>query len=164
MKKEILILTIVSLMIFRCNKNNCNPEITIPTWYEGKEIVVTYDSIYQRNEYNIEDGVNILFEYNHAGQQCDDVYDDEWGEILTFEIDKKIIDFEFVDSNIITTKCFYQEYGAWVRHNRYQIKDGIIKGKKISEDKWEITVSVSTTPIFSNETPQAIKFKQIFNK
>ncbi len=164
MNKNIITLTILGVIIFGCDKNNCNPETIIATWSEGKEINIMYDSLYQRLDYNVDNGENLLFVYNHTGQQCDYIMDDEWGESLIFEINYLNAKFEFVDSNIILTKCFYQEYGAWVRHNRYQVKDGIIKGKKISEDKWEITVSVITTPIFPDEKAKIIEFKKSFSK
>jgi hypothetical protein len=162
-------LGLICLLIFiglsSCNKKddeNCNPEKINTKWTLGKEIIVNYNAEYQRNEYSILDGENILFEYDHSGAECDDIYDDEWGENLTFIINKETKGFELLDGDIVDIKCFYQEYGAWVRHNQHQIKDGIIKGKKISENTWEINVSVLTTPIFTDEQPKKIEFTRIF--
>ena len=164
-------LGLICLWIFiglsSCNKEddeNCNPESTNSKWTLGKDIIVNYQAEYLRNEYVIVDGENILFQYNHSGAQCDDVYDDEWGEGLTFVISNESTDFEFANEEIVDIKCFYQQYGAWVRHNQYQIKDGIIKGKRISENKWKINVSVTTTPLFTDEQPKKFEFSSIFSK
>lgn len=150
-----------------CDKKddiNCYPESINANWTLGKEIIVTYNAEFQRNEYNILNGENILFEYNHSGAQCDDILDDEWGEKLTFIINKETTDFELKDGDVINIKCFYQEYGVWVNHNQYQIKEGTIKGKKLSENIWEINVSVLTTPLFANEQPKNIKYTITFGK
>ena len=130
----------------------------------GKEIVVGYNTEFERNDHNIINGENRLFEYNHSGAQCDDIYDDEWAENLTFRINNETTNFEFTNGEIITTNCFYQETGAWVLHNPYQINDGTIKGEKISESEWKIIVSVITTPLFINEQPKSIEFTEIFSE
>lgn len=167
MKKIIYIGLLILVGFSSCNVNNdenCNPEKVNSKWSLGKEIIVNYNTDYQRNEYSIVNGENRLFEYNHSGAQCDDVLDDEWGEKLTFIINNATSNFEFVNENILEIKCFYQQYGAWVRHGQYQIKDGTIKGEKISENEWEITVSIVTSPLLTDEQPIMIEFTEIFSQ
>ena len=136
-----LFLLVLAAGMISCNADdsNCVPETIHLNWTKDKTILVEYNSEFQRNDYNIVNGENWLFEYNRSGAQCEDIFDDEWGEVLTFEIDKNSDDFEFVDENMLQTNCFYRQYGAWVRHNQYQIKDGMIKGEKKSANEWEIT-------------------------
>jgi hypothetical protein len=167
MTQKIITGIFIIIGLISCNNDddeNCHPESVSSSWTLGKEIVVEYNSEYESNDYNVTDGDNRLFEYNHSGAQCDDIADDEWGEKLTFVINQETTDFEFVNEDIVETKCFYQEYGAWVRHNKYQIKDGTIKGEKISENEWKITVSVFTTPIFTDEQPKKIEFTETFSQ
>ena len=167
MRKLFLIGLLILTGLSSCNKNddeNCHPETVDANWTLGKEIIIDYNTEYQRNDYSIINGENILFAYNHSGAQCDNIYDDEWGECLTFIINKETTNFELTNEDIMGIKCFYQEYGAWVRHNQYQIKDGIIKGKKISEKEWEIIVSVMTTPLFTDEQPQKIEFTKTYSE
>lgn len=166
MRNLCLICSLIFVGLTSCNNKddeNCNPETINANWTLGKDINVNYNTEYQRNEYSIIDGENILFEYNHSGAECENIYDDEWGEKLTFTINKDSTNFELTDDKIIEIKCFYREYGAWVRHNQYQIKNGRIKGKKISAKEWEIIVSVTTTPLFSDEQPQIIDFSKTFS-
>ena len=166
MSKLFLFGVFIVIGMISCNKDdhNCDPETINAKWTLGGEIVVDYNTEFERNEYSISNGENILFEYNHSGAQCDDIYDDEWGELLTFSINSETTNFEFTNDEIITTNCFYQAYGAWVRHNQYQIKDGTIKGEKISESEWKIIVSVMTTPLFTNEQAKSIEFTEIFSE
>ena len=166
MAKNIVIgiLLIIGLISCENDDKNCNPETVVSSWSLGKEIAVNFNTEFERNDYSIIDGENRLFEYNHSGAQCDDIYDDEWGEKLTFIINKESTEFEFADEDILETNCFYQEYGAWVRHNQYQVKDGIIKGEKISGNRWSIIVSVTTTSLFANEQPKKIEFSEIYSE
>ncbi len=167
MKNCISICLIILTVLSACNKEsdgNCHPESIRAVWVPGKEVNVNYDTEYQRNNYEIVDGKHILFHYNHTGAQCDDRFDDEWGEILAFAVNKEVDYFEFNNEDILEVNCFYQQFGAWVGHNDYQIKDGIIKGRKISLNRWEIEVSVTTTPLFENEQPRQIEFNALFMK
>jgi hypothetical protein len=165
MKKYMAICLLFLSGLFACKKEsdeNCHPELAHAVWVSEKEIIVNFDTEYQRNNYEIADGPHILFHYNHTGAQCDDRYDDEWGEILAFAVNKEVEYFEYKDEEILELQCFYQQYGAWVTHNAYQVRDGIIKGRKISLNRWEIEVSVLTTPLFEDEQPRKIEFHEIF--
>lgn len=167
MTKISLIGIAILIGMLSCNNNddeNCSPETVFANWTLGKEINVTYNLEFQRNDYEIVDGNSRLFEYNHIGAQCDDIYDDEWGERLTFKISTETINFELANEDILETNCFYQEYGAWVRHNKYQIKEGTIIGEKISKNRWRISASIITTPLFEDEQPKMIEFSEIFEE
>ena len=157
------LLVLLTLGIISCKDNsNCSPEISRSTWSINKTILIEYNSENQQNRYSILEGDNRLFEYNHSAAQCENIYDDEWGEVLTFAIPNEITDFKYEDDNILETRCFYTQYGAWVRQNHYEIKNGMIKGEKKSENEWIITVSVATTPLFADEQPKLIEFVEIF--
>lgn len=148
-----------------CNYDyNCTPETTRCLWSADKKITVIYDSTYGGNKYRITGGDNLLFEYIHTGAQCDNIADDEWEERLTFETNKGINEFEYVDSSILNSNCFYQQLCFCANNYPYQIKDGKISGIKISDKQWELTVSVTTTPVLPGEQPKMVAFKKIFNK
>ncbi len=159
-----MILTFFSSCKSDENENDCYPEMIISNWVSEKEIIVEFDTQFKRNNYNIINGNKILFKYNLNGAQCDNIIDDEWGENLIFQIENNNTDFEFIDNEILSTNCFYQQYGAWVAHNKYEVKNGIIKGEKISKTEWEITVNIETTPIFENEPSKNIIFTEIFKE
>lgn len=161
---SLLILTYFSSCISEETENDCQPEMIISNWDSEKEIKIEYDTEFKRNNYSIIAGNKLVFDYNRTGAQCDHIMDDEWGEKFIFEVENNIDDFEFIDNEILLTNSFYQQYGAWVNHNQYQVKKGSIKGEKISKKKWKITVSVETNPLFLNEKPKFISFTQLFTR
>jgi hypothetical protein len=170
MKTPLIITFCLLAILDGCDKgqkeieDECTPEKTICNWYENKDITVSPDAFSGGYLYMVTAGDNILFIYNHVGAQCDNIDDDEWGEHLAFVIDKDLTEFEYTDSDLISVKCFYQQYGAWVRGYMYQVKDGIISGKKTSDNTWKINASVLTTPLLQDETPRSVVFTETFKK
>lgn len=155
---------LVQCSVNKEDNDDFHPESFIGTWTDGKDIAVNYNSEFERLDYSIVDGDQILFEYNHTGAQRDDVLDDEWGEMIRFILNKDATSFEFTDEEIEDAKCFYQIFGAWFAHNQYSIKDGIIKGRKINSHIWEIYVSIETTPLIENQQPVAFEFSLLFTQ
>ncbi|PIQ20674.1 MAG: hypothetical protein COW65_13670 [Cytophagales bacterium CG18_big_fil_WC_8_21_14_2_50_42_9] len=166
MKNLYLITVFLTSLLIGCREknDNCTPESTIGNFTAGKQIRMEYDAENNRNIYSIEDGNNMVFEYKHASAQCANTYDDELLETLTFEVDKDAKQFKFVDSQIITSQCFYQQIGTWVYLSHNEIKSGVIEGTQISEGKWKVTTSVWTTPLLSAEAPKKIQFEQLFER
>ncbi len=162
MNKILLLLTIS--ILFSCNSDDCDPEVFRYRWEDLKEITVTTDTSSQTNQYQIGDGQNIVFTYTHDGRQCDDIFDDEWTEVIQFEVDKDVTDFEYVDSNIARAKCHYREIGAWTHGIPQEVKSGTIKGKKLNSSEWEISLSIKTTPQMAPDTSKTIKFFQNFTQ
>lgn len=159
-----LIFIVACLFVISCSNDNCTPEGFLNTITEHKSIAVTYDTTYLRNDYAIIDGGSLVFEYNHYAAQCDYALDDEWGEKLIFELPDSVSNFEYTDSMLTTINCHYQQYGAWVRHNCYPVNSGLLKGEKLSNGIWEISAIVTTTTLFSDETPKIIEFTKVFQK
>jgi len=163
MKNNFLIL-LVSMLLFSCSKDDtddCDAEAFLCNFSQDKTILKNYNTEFERYEYPVSDGTNNVFEYNHSGAQCDYIMDDEWGELLTFEINKDLDVFEYEDNEILLTNCFYQEYGAWVSHIQSPISKGILKGEKISKNVWKISATITVFPEFYT-APKEIKFIGIF--
>lgn len=162
--KKVVILLLGVIYLSSCTKdeNNCQPETVSANWLTQKEVLVEFDPEYERNNYRIVDGKKLLFTYHRSGAQCDNIYDDEWGERLVFQVELNLTDFEYIDDEILLLNCFYQQYGAWVNHNQYEVKRGKITGEKISGKEWELHVNIETNPLFSNEKSKTIDFTEIF--
>lgn len=160
---RILLFVIICLSIISCSDDNCTPETYSSTWTSDKTIVITYDSVSQQNRYNVENGNNLVFEYNHSGAECIDIDDDEWGEKLIFEIPIGVNNFEYTDAEIINANCFYQEYGAWVSPLHREITEGILKGEKLTDNIWQITANVKSIGD-STKLEKTIDFVAIFEQ
>lgn len=150
------------LGIIACtDKENCSPEGFFSTITADLKIEKIFNTELQKNVYGIINGDQLVFVYTHTGAQCDDILDDEWGERLLFEIDPGISEFDLTDDEILTTNCFYSEFGAWVSHEQIEVNKGRIQGVKISETQWNVNISVEVTSSISN-TPKLIEFTRIY--
>jgi len=162
MKKLFLLLL---LGIIACDQNdlyeNCTPEGFFSTVTTNQKIEKVFNAELQRNVYNIINGDQLLFAYTLVGAQCDDIIDDEWGEQLLFKIDPGISAFDITDDEVLTTNCFYNQFGVWVSHEQTEVNKGRIEGVKISENQWRVNVSVEVISPLSN-TPKRIEFSRIY--
>lgn len=153
------------LGIIACDQNDidesCTPERFLSTITTDLKIEKVFNTELQKNVYDIINGDQLVFAYIHAGAECDDILDDEWGEQLLFEIDPGVSEFDLTDNEILTTNCFYNQFGAWVSHEQIEVNKGRIQGVKISETQWDINVSVEVTSSISN-TPKLIEFSRIY--
>ena len=59
-------------------------------WESEKEIMIEFNEEAQRNHYQVVNGSKLVFNYIHLGAQCEDIIDDEWAEILIFQIENNI--------------------------------------------------------------------------
>ena len=139
-----------------CDKDSCDKERFIHKFYDQKEIKI--DTINYR-QLLIIDGANLVFEYNHIGEQCDETYDDEWGEKIVFEINETISSLDILDAELSEHNCIYHEYGAWV--NRItKIKTGHIIGNKLNNNEWQITAQFSIN--LRNDSIRKIEFNEVY--
>jgi hypothetical protein len=79
-----------------------------------------------------------------------------------FQIDGDSNSFEYSDDEILKLNCFYYEYGVWVGGMQLQVDKGLIKGKKVSENKWKISVKVSTAQTNDADFTKIIEFEETF--
>ncbi len=163
MKASILFFSVIMLISIGCNRDHCEPEMTSSIYIEGKNIVVSYDSLYQRDNYEWINGPFLLFEYYRLGPMCDDITDEDWVEKLYFAIPDSVVEFKLVDSFILETNCYYQERGAWY-FNQQSAQKGIIEGNKIGIDKWKVKVDivVNADEMYPIGTQKNVKFEQVF--
>lgn len=164
MKKILLLLLIAATTLTACEKDDCSPEQTSGSFEEGKTIAMHYDQTYQRSYFQVENGQNIVFRYNHTGAQCDDIMDDEWGYTLTFEVDKAATQFRYKDGEFAAAKGIYLEFGAWVGGQLQEIESGQLVGLKISSNKWRVKANVTIKPLSANEQPKQVTFDRVFEK
>jgi len=153
-----------------------NPEKTTYTFSEGKEIKVFIDTNYYngveepyvRNFIDVTDGDNIVFKYSYYYPEDYHIDDDEVVDNLTFEIDKNLTEFEYLDSEITKTKCSFQLSCFCPVRGVCLVKSGIISGKKISSSEWQISACVVIyyphNNAFPDFEPRAINFKGTFKR
>ena len=131
---RLLILNFTCLLVFACTMDdNCSPDTVRTSIEADKMIVLGFDSTSQRTTLAIEDGDKLFFKYDFEVEQCDNIFDDEWGEKLYFEIPVGTDDFEYFDDELANITCYHLEYGAWVNSLPEAVTEGSIKGTKKSD-------------------------------
>ena len=151
----------LTLITMASCQRNCSKEKVLASWTENKVITLNISSDSLIWNYNVADGDQLVFSLNHADKECSNIADDEFGEIITFQVDPGAESFEFTDEELLAQNCFYHQYGAWVSGRRYPISKGKIYGEKRSDRKWNITIDVETIP-FETESPISVVFDEKF--
>jgi hypothetical protein len=143
---------------------NCDPE-NIRAIYENDKKIEKAITLDGRLVYGTKNGHQTVFRYTRTAEQCDDIYDDEYGEVLTFEValDSSVTNFEFREDELLDLKCYYFEFGAWVNSGtHYVVRQGVIKGQQTGEDEWYIECSVLTDAIPEEGVPHAVEVNAHF--
>lgn len=164
MKKLLPFLLGLALTLTACDKDDCNPARNAARFEENKAIAVNYNEGAQQDYYQVVDGENIVFRYNHTAAACENVMDDEWGYTLTFEVDKNATTFRFAGAELPAANGFYRESGAWVSGNTYPLQGGLIEGSKMANGKWRVKADVIVLPATSSSLAKRVTFDTVFEK
>lgn len=164
MKKITLLNCLFALLFIACeNENNpCDPESFSAKLIPNKEIVVEFNTEFNRNNFTLTEGNKLVFEYIHGRGQCDNIIDDEWAEILTFQIDNNLSSFRFENDEMLSTHAFYRQIGAFVVSIPYGVSSGVITGEKIANNRWLVTVDIEVELTDMNSIIQQVQFTEIF--
>lgn len=164
MKRIFLLLLVASSMLTACDKDDCNPATNRASFAANKQIVVLHHDDMPGTHYQVQNGENLVFEYNHSGAQCEDRIDDEWGYVLAFEVDKDATQFRFEGAELAAANAFYREYGAWVGAGTHALESGVIEGSRISGSRWRVKVSVIAPPLSQSSHLKQITFDTVFEQ
>ena len=155
------------LLLYSCSdqtKPLCDPEQISTTFQEDRMIEIGLSTQFQF-AFTIQEGEQTVFVYERTAAQCDDVNDDEYGEVLAFAVplEHETSAFEYKDEELINLRCHYYEFGAWVNSSKqYAIRKGLIKGQKSGENEWYIQCSVLTDAIPEEGVPHAVEVNASF--
>jgi len=168
MKASLKILPILFVLVFlgcsddKANDNGCDDDIITATILDNSNILVTYNDEFDRNDFSIVAGNKLVFTYDFTAAQCDDISDDEFGQVLNFELPLNSSSFVASDADILGLDAYSYRYGAWVSSNRFQIQQGTIAGEKLDDNRWEITVNVTATSTTTPTEEYTIAFTETF--
>jgi hypothetical protein len=165
MAKFVITLTLLAVMsCVELDGEDCSPENVWTGLTPGKEIIIQAHPNLLTNWYSVVDGEHLLFHYSHTAEDCKNVRDDEWQENLLFIVDKDATSFEVSDDALREIKCYYYQDGAWTNSTHFEITDGSIKGTKINDNTWDVTVSIKTPSVGPAQQAQMIEFSGTFGK
>lgn len=158
-----LFATGLSILFLSCYKD-CLPDQHSFSFTDNSELsLIPTDSTINFNyQVNTIDGEHLVFTYQFDRAQCENTFDDEYSELLQFEIDKDADVFSFQDSTLEEAKLIFIRSGAWIFDNAL-VESGMISGQKKANNKWEIDVDIQL-PLDSDDASKAIFFNEIFKK
>jgi hypothetical protein len=144
---KIIKIILISLIFFSCSESDDNSDFYDYHFFKNKNlnIVSNHDTYIKYGEIN--EGNNLVFEYQFSTQGDVDVIDDEYSEIIRFEINNSINKFNFTNEELSTNskivlskwcECFF-EYDP----DKDILPTGNISGEKISETEWNISIDVT---------------------
>ena len=144
MKLYHLVFTLVGLMSVGCSDDDgCQDAETDFQFAESSQLIRIDNTELGLFRYEISEGNKRVFKMDHAGAQCDDTFDDEWGERIVFEVDQTVSSFRLEGSDLIEAQCYYNQWGAWVNSNPLVITSGLIEGSKLDDNSWSINLSIN---------------------
>ena len=139
-----------------CSKEN--EEFFLYNFSENKQLnIETYDESYMKYG-NIEEGSNLVFEYEYSAEDEVNVSDDEYSEFIRFEINPSLTEFNYQDSELSDIKAvFFKSCFCFFDYDSDKDVEptGTISGKKISQTEWNISIDVT---FYGNE------HKNVMNK
>ncbi|MEM7373859.1 MAG: hypothetical protein AAF587_34870 [Bacteroidota bacterium] len=154
---------LIFMIASSCSRLNCTPEQYQYSITPNQDITYSYDDTYNFHRYESTDGEQLLFEFFHANQSCEDVFDDGYAEFLRFAVDSDLVDFSFRDTSMIIIHAHYYEVGAWVTNQQHQLTQGSISGTQLSQDQWQVDVDVSIYyDSASGLIEKEIRFSEVF--
>lgn len=158
MKKIVVaVLAIMGLSLVACNKINNSP-LNQKISYEykaevDKKLVKKVDTISDQRIYEryvIEDGDKLVFTLSIL-KDDPNAYDDEYADIVRFEVPKDATTFSYDDNTLINGTAVYNAWGAWGGVSDVLINDGHISGKKVGDKAWDVQVFVNV-PKYNDAT------------
>tara|TARA_B100000809_G_scaffold222714_1_gene231880 strand:+ start:493 stop:843 length:351 start_codon:yes stop_codon:yes gene_type:complete len=94
---------------------------------------------------NIEEGPNLVFEYEYSAEEKANISDDEYSEFIRFEINPELTEFNYKNEELAEIKTVFSKScfcGFGYELEKDVAPKGIISGEKISNTEWKILIDV----------------------
>jgi len=167
MNNHTYVISILSLSIFliaSCTNPNTNKiSSTIPIkektfcFYDSSDFkIIKIENDIKQHDYVITKGNYTVFVYKKIDETV--AYgepDVRYYETIIFKIDKKVETFDMKNDNLISADCIYilAAIAKWPIAKVIKVKNGSIKGEKLSTNKWNIQINIDTYYNYRGYTP-----------
>ncbi len=156
-KNNLFLLFISSMMLMNaCGDDDCEMNRQDMIWSENKSIeimtfsdtLIVQDTVVNIIEYIIRDGEGNLFEYSDVFNICDpDIADGVGFTEFSMVIPRDSINsFSYRDEEILETSAFVNVFAAPDANLHQSVKEGEIRGIRIDESSWQITINIISSP------------------
>ncbi len=144
--KSYSMLLLLSFIIFSCSNNEISEDLYVYHFSEKSKLSITSSEDSYMKYGVIEKGENTVFTYRFDAEDNEEIADDEYGEIIQFEVDAGLKEFSYSNSKLseiilVFTKVCYCYFPMEDTKNVPAL--GTISGQKLSNNKWKIIINVT---------------------
>ena len=145
--KNFLYKTLVFILLFSCSQQEESSEGSYCyNFQENAQLTIEpfYEESYMKNGI-VTQGNNLVFTYEYEAEDELNIADDEYSEVIQFEIEPAVTEFVYSDNELDTINAVYTEscFCDFTDESKNTSPQGTISGKKISETEWDITIDVT---------------------
>jgi len=137
-------MTLIGGLVFSCTKEA--EETYSYTFEEDAQLVIEppYEGSYMKYS-KVVPGSALVFTYKKETEGEKKVADDEFTEIIRFEIEPTLSEFSYSDNELSDLKAVYSIscFCSFDDPLKNTLPQGTISGKKISETQWDISIDVT---------------------
>lgn len=153
--KKLAILILISLFLISCSSSDDdveNPENTDYIVYQNASLVIneTENGTFME----VEDGDKLVFEYKYSTEGQPEIADDEFTEVVYFELDHNTGDFTLDESDFEATRTYLGRFCFCGNTGFFPVTSGIIEGEKTGDLRWNVTLDVEALIEAENDMPE----------
>jgi hypothetical protein len=164
------------ILLVSCQKENIVYEISpehfgesANTIYANAKIKLVKNAGFGLSgQYEILTGDKLVFEYIYVKEDNPAIADDEFTEILLFEIPENTANMTFKNNEILKQNAFYRYYCYCIPPGEIKENHGTLKVNRLTENTYQVIADVefvfSPSEGFENEIKSKVNFDKVFVK
>jgi len=156
--KNTAIIFIISIFLISCSKSDDdtpgNPEDANYIVYPNSSLVI--NDTENGTFIEVESGNKLVFEYRYSTEGDPEIVDDEFTEVIYFELDGNTEDFSLNEENFSATKTYLGKFCFCGRTGYFPVTSGAISGEKTGDLQWRVSLDVEALIAAENEIPEII--------
>lgn len=148
--KTTKMLVLIAFLLLSCSTDEINEDDhrdAVYYSYTAKSRLTISSPEQQYMNYGlIEEGENLVFEYQFIAYDEEQIADDEYAETILIEIDSSLESFAYADDELATLPIVFTQYCYCyfpMDESKNVPPKGTIQGEKRANDEWHLTIDVT---------------------
>ncbi|MDR5591542.1 hypothetical protein [Christiangramia sp. SM2212] len=152
--KKFAILFCISLLTYSCSKSDDGDGNTDADFIVHRNS--TLSIIENNNAANVmvENGENLVFEYRFSTEGEPQIADDEYTEIVYFELDANTEDFNLNSNDFEAANAYVGRFCFCGNTGFFPISNGEIIGEKVGSRDWKVSLAVEAIIEAQENSPE----------
>lgn len=152
--KKTALLFLACLLLFSCSKSDDgeNPENTDYIVYQNSSLVINETE--NGTFIEVGEGDKLVFEYKYSTEGRPEIADDEFNEVVYFELDQNTGDFTLDQGDFEASRTFLGRFCFCGNTGFFQVTSGFIEGEKTGDLRWNVTLDVEALIEAENDMPE----------